>query len=368
MKAAAASLIAEKAAAKDGDLSAFLEARDIDWRPATGHADAAVSTKGAAPGDRSDGALRVAFAAVDGNLVSGKIGRLKATVENVGSEPLYRVAAMTTSEVPFLNGRGLLFGYLAPGESKSADFAVEPALNLHIARLEADLVVSDHLGEIETVGPFRFALAETAQPRIAHRIRVEPNAEDPGVLDIEIAFRNRGDAPAEELRAFLKNPESNTAELVEGTVTVENLEAGAEALARLSVRMLESTEEAPVVDLLISEAKYRVFIESELKLAPTPGYGAWREAPRIRLQTIRTGKAADGDDAWEIVAVVDDEDGLRSSWTSVDGDKIEFVDSRTTDAKRIEIPLAWSPDDPAHRVIVVATDRDGLTTRYVTDL
>jgi carboxyl-terminal processing protease len=368
MKAAAASLIAEKAAVKDRELSAFLEARNIDWRPAPDKADAAVSTKGAAPHGRPSGAIEVTFTAAGGHLVSGETGRLKATVKNVGSEPLYRVAGATSSEVAFLDRRGLLFGYLAPGQSKSADFAVEPAKNLHTARLEADLVVSDQFGEIETVGPFRIALAEIDQPRIAHRIRVERSAENPGILDIEIAFQNRGGAPAEELRAFLKNPESNTAELVEGTVTVENLEAGAEALAKLRVRMLESTEEAPVVELLISEAKFRVFIESELTLAPTDGYGAWREAPRISLQRIRNGKDADGREAWEILAVIEDEDGLRSTWTSVDGEKLEFVDSRTADAKLLEIPLPWNPEDPAHRVIVVATDRDGLTTRYVTDL
>jgi hypothetical protein len=245
---------------------------------------------------------------------------------------------------------------------------VEPAINLHTARLETELLVKDEFGEIATFGPFRLPLAESAQPRIAHRVRVDRNEQDPTILDIEIAFENRGNATAEELRAFLKHPESNTAELVEGTVTIENLGAGEQAVAKLTVRMLESTAETPVIDLLISESKFRVFIESELPLEPSNGYGQWREAPEIRLQTIRSGEDLEGRAVWEIIAVINDDDGLRSSWVSVDGDKLDFLDTSNTGTKTLRIPLPWNPQEPSHRMIIVATDRHGLTTRYVTDL
>jgi carboxyl-terminal processing protease len=369
MKEAAAALLADKTASKDQELAVFLGEHDIDWRSASGQVDAAVSVQGADPGHhRGSSAIQVSFVAASGRLLAGKKTELTATVENVGTEPLYRVAAITKSPVAFLNGRGLIFGYLAPGRSKSATFTVEPAINLHTARLEAELLIQDEFGEIATFGPFRLPLAESPQPRIAHRVRVDRNEQDPTILDIEITFENRGNATAEELRAFLKHPESNTAELVEGTVTIENLGAGEQALAKLTVRMLESTAEAPIIDLLISESKFRVFIESELALEPSDGFGQWREAPEIRLQTIRSGEGLDGEAVWEIIAVINDDDGLRSSWVSVDGDKLDFLDTSSTGTTTLRIPLPWNPQESAQRMIIVATDRHGLTTRYVTDL
>jgi hypothetical protein len=69
--------------------------------------------------------------------------------------------------------------------------------------------------------------------------------------------------------------------------------------------------------------------------------------------------------AYRVIAEVSDDGALDSLWTRIDGDQLDYLDPH---AGRLEIDLPWQPGDGVKHVEIVATDDDGLVTRYVTDL
>ena len=68
-----------------------------------------------------------------------------------------------------------------------------------------------------------------------------------------------------------------------------------------------------------------------------------------------------------IVAEIADDNALATLWSALDGRKVAYLDANS-DPRRIRIRVPWQPADEVQRLEIIATDNDGLTSRYVTDL
>ena len=101
-------------AAEDKKVSQALEKLGVDWSagPATGRRAAAAAD--AAAGRRGDA-----------KIAAGTPSQARGVVKNVGHTPAYRVRAVLESDNPIFDENEMVFGKIAPGESKSYELAVK---------------------------------------------------------------------------------------------------------------------------------------------------------------------------------------------------------------------------------------------------
>ncbi|HXT97148.1 MAG TPA: MXAN_5808 family serine peptidase [Polyangia bacterium] len=99
-------------AAEDKKLSQALEKQGVDW------------TAGPASGAEPELQLTLQNTG-DAKVEAGTVAHLKGMVKNVGHAPAYRVRAVFDSDNPLFDENEMVFGKLAPGESKSYELAVK---------------------------------------------------------------------------------------------------------------------------------------------------------------------------------------------------------------------------------------------------
>jgi carboxyl-terminal processing protease len=105
-------------AAEDKKVSQALEKLGVDWTagPATGADPELQLTLQSSP-DVKD--------SKDGKIEAGSTARLKGVVKNVGHTPAYRVRAVFDSDNPLFDENEMVFGKIAPGDSKSYELSVK---------------------------------------------------------------------------------------------------------------------------------------------------------------------------------------------------------------------------------------------------
>jgi len=313
--------------------------------------------------------LDVVIKPADGLLVGGEETELEVTATNSGSKPLYRMYGILRSEARFLNGRGLLFGYIAPGESRTWTLTVEPPLSMRTSRVDATVDFRNDAGVLAESAPVYLALESAPRPSLAYRTSVIAGDDDNTLL-VRVDLQNRGPGTARDVRAFIKHPESDEEiELIDSSHTVESLAGGEEVSLELGVRLLRTPEEPLPVELVISEPSFRIFLESEIDVsgvaeATAAATQAWQLPPDIRIRSV----LADDADELQLVAEVTDDSGLASLWSLIEGKQVGYIDARARAPRQLRIGLPWDPSDGVARVEIIATDADGLTTRYVSDL
>jgi carboxyl-terminal processing protease len=98
---------------EDKRLSAALEKLGVDWS--------------AGPGNQAPGEIQVtlATAADEAQAKAGNAIKIRGTVKNVGTTPVYRVRAVLRSDNPLFDENEMVFGKVAPGSSKTYDLTVK---------------------------------------------------------------------------------------------------------------------------------------------------------------------------------------------------------------------------------------------------
>jgi carboxyl-terminal processing protease len=107
-------------AAEDKKVTVALEKLGVDWSqgPATGPVAQLQMTLQpvTASGASSSG---------DAKLVAGTVTKIRGVVKNIGSTPAYRVRAVLESDNTLFDENEMVFGKIAPGESKTYDLSVK---------------------------------------------------------------------------------------------------------------------------------------------------------------------------------------------------------------------------------------------------
>ncbi|HEY7374772.1 MAG TPA: MXAN_5808 family serine peptidase [Polyangia bacterium] len=100
-------------ATEDKKVSQALEKQGVDWA-------AGATTAG-------DPQLQFTLqpATPDAKIAAGTLAKLRGVVKNVGHVPAYRVRAVIDSDNPIFDENEMVFGKIAPGESKSYDLVVK---------------------------------------------------------------------------------------------------------------------------------------------------------------------------------------------------------------------------------------------------
>jgi carboxyl-terminal processing protease len=352
MMASARVLLYRRSREAEHEVERFLDERGIDWKvPAATYTET----------DR-DIKAKIKITVEDGALTAGETETLTVAVTNNGSAALYRTHATLTSKAFFLKGRGIPLGTIGPGATRSWPLEIELPATVRFGRIDVVVRLYDALGFIADSPPILLAIEESPRALLAHRVWVH-NSTDENEYDITVEFENRGEATAREVKAFLRHPDSEHLELIEGTGTIEELGAGEKATVQLRARTLVSAEEAQLVDLVISEANFRLFIEDKVRLRAQAHFHAWKAPPRLELEGII--KTEDG---YAIVARATDDSGIVTLIGHRDGDQANYIETGSSRPKELRITIPWRPDDEVKTLTVEATDSDGLTARFATEL
>jgi hypothetical protein len=168
---------------------------------------------------------------------------------------------------------------------------------------------------------------------------------------------------AHEVKAFLRHPDSDALELIEGTGTLKELGPGSKATVELRARTLSTTEDPQEVELVVSEHSFRLFVEDSVKLEVAPTFSTWRAPPRLELE-----RFIETDDGYALMAKATDETGIQTMLGHRDGNQSSYVDTGAARPKVVRISIPWRPDEDVKTITIVATDSDGLTTRLATEL
>jgi len=100
-------------AAEDKKVSQALEKQGVDW------------SSGPTSGGDPQLQLTLQPTTADAKIVAGTLAKLRGVVKNVGHVPAYRVRAVLDSDNPIFDENEMVFGKIAPGESKSYELVVK---------------------------------------------------------------------------------------------------------------------------------------------------------------------------------------------------------------------------------------------------
>lgn len=331
------------------NLSAILGGKNIDWTAAP----AAVTHK--------TPALEASLHVEGGRVLTGRDNKITVRIANKGKRPLSRLKGVLDSETWMLDGRGMLFGRIEPGQHRDWTFEVQVPARLRPGRLQTKLALSDAGGPVAELGPFYLALEASPRPHLAHRVAID---RDGDISTVRVEVENRGPGEAEKVKTYLKNPLTSDIELLDPAADIESLGPGQAASRSFRVRTLTTNVEEPEVTLVVSEGT--TFSASELRVALLAGsgaFGAWREAPRLAVQAV-----AKNGHVFGLLARASDDSGIVSLVASVDGDQRGYLTSDGTRGREVSVLLPWTPADGTKQIELVATDRDGLVTSYIADL
>ncbi len=353
MLALASGWLAERKMEAEQAAAQVLVRHGVDWRGAPGAA-APVSVD----------QLEVSVTA-DGDVIkAGEETKITVSVRNSGSTPVYRLRGKLAADSGILDGRGLLFGYLAPGGRHTWTTVVKPPRALHTSRLPVRVEFYDDHGLIGRSKPTALVIEEISRPRLLYRMHVRAG-EEPGVLRVTLDLANRGAVAANDVRVALRHPKSNEVEILQGTATLEHLAGGSTETIELSVKMLVTPTETPIVEGTISESDYGIFETVKIPLEPTDRPGRWRGPPEISIAGVT--RADDG--RRRLVFRIRDESGLVWALSRVGDDQVgyERLSPGLTTEYTVRVP--WTPKEgESQRIVVRAADRDGMQTVFSTDL
>ncbi|MCB9529957.1 MAG: PDZ domain-containing protein, partial [Myxococcales bacterium] len=230
--------IEARRAAEQGRIAEALAARGVDWRadataPAKGTPKAQVTVRTDHDGDRAQ---------------AGETIRIEATVRNTGDAPFARLHAITASDNDLFAGKELIFGRIAPGESRTWKVGVELPKSALTRRDEVTLEFSDGGGAKVADARLKIDVQQLARPRFALHWRVDDSAAGNGdgllqlgeEAELVVEAKNLGPGSSFKLLGTLRNDETDLERglyLKKGRVEHEGLAPGESATMRLSFKV-----------------------------------------------------------------------------------------------------------------------------------
>jgi carboxyl-terminal processing protease len=337
----AGAVIASRQKAETTRINAAFQQVKVDW------------TAGTNP---RQPALDVSFdLGPDGVVKAGEAEDVAVVVTNKGTEPLFQISAVTTSENAWLDHREFYFGRINPGETRRAPLRVilhdGYGSELASVKLRFRDATQEKLAEQEVplrtegLGLPRFEYAVTLRDDGSGRSKGDGDGtpEVGEIIDLEIAVKNVGAGPTAEAFVRVKNRSGRSLDLSQGRFQVgefvkdpakpckpdeddcpRRLDAGSTFTDRVTFELREAPADgAWKIDLQVGDNQrydyasvqrggfYDYFqMDESLLLSPgKPLASRTRVAPRIEL-TVQPGVEAGAANA-TLSGVVRDDQGIR---------------------------------------------------------
>ncbi|MBX3249627.1 MAG: PDZ domain-containing protein [Myxococcales bacterium] len=218
----------------------------------------------------------------------GNVGRagepftLRVRVTNTGQAPLHRLRATTKSDFPLFDDRELVFGLLAPGQTREWTTTLGTCVTeeqRRVCRLPRDTPsradgIRVEFGELHGHAPPNAEIRTTVQalplPLFAYAVQVADDIEGNGdgrlqrgeKASLYLRVRNVGTGRTYQTHANLRNLSGRGIVLQDGRFRIDDIEPGQERLVRFTFEVLGDFER--------DEAKLQVsVIDADLRQAVT---------------------------------------------------------------------------------------------------
>ncbi|HSC87782.1 MAG TPA: MXAN_5808 family serine peptidase [Polyangiaceae bacterium] len=239
----------------------------------------------------------------DDTVMAGQPMTLTVEVTNKGKQPFYRLRGITKSDAGYYEQRELIFGKVAPGETrratvplgwcvvegrKAGSSAPASADAKRVCRLPEDTVMRQDSVRVVFAADgadapealeFRPTVKSLPRPIFAYSYQVvdNRNANENGQIEagegatIFFRVKNIGEGPALEPQANMRNLTGDGLLLKAGRFDLPPLAPGEEREVELTFDVLETLTEPEIfLDLSVSDRALRVFSNEKLTLPVVP--------------------------------------------------------------------------------------------------
>jgi carboxyl-terminal processing protease len=218
--------------------------------------------------------------------VAGQPFDLKVKVTNTGKAPLFRLRAETKSDYPLFNGRELVFGKLAPGETR------EWSTTLGLCTTEKDkrkcvlpedatdradgvkVTFEEAHGHTPPATEIRTQVKSLARPQFSYQYQVaDPAGDGDGRIErgetatVYFDVQNTGKGPALNATANLRNLGGPGVLLRDGRFELKEIAAGETRSVAFTFDVLPDFEGSEAqIELSIADTRLREFATEKIKL------------------------------------------------------------------------------------------------------
>jgi carboxyl-terminal processing protease len=230
--AAGKPFVAERRAAEGRRIDEAIKSLGVDWSP------------GPAPSK-----LQLDSQLKPGAEVAVKAGEqmeLELSVENRGTEPVYRLSAWTESDNPYVDRREFLLGRLAPGERKSWTVPVRLPKDLPSRKDSVTVHFRSEQGDLPQTLTHELAFAELPRPLFGFSWQVLDDCRECNgdglvqrgeTVDVVLDVTNKGTGRALDSFAQIKNGGDQNIFIEKGRFKLGAIDPGETKQARFTVQL-----------------------------------------------------------------------------------------------------------------------------------
>ncbi|MBL4634530.1 MAG: hypothetical protein JKY56_11695, partial [Kofleriaceae bacterium] len=259
----------------------------------------------AAPANHPAGQMQVQFELEAGGfkVEAGETAKIKTTVTNVGNTVIYRAQARISAVNPAFRDKEMLFGKIAPGETKTWTSHVKVRAS-SLDRLEyLKLDLFDAANSSGSAAPLKLRIVAAERPVFAYSHQLIDKSNEDGLIQegeshiLRITVANTGKAEATDTVAILRNASGTDLVLKKARFDLDDLKPGESKTVDFEFNIAKQTKNVIVVELQVYESKYGENIAEKLKYpVRAASSGPQKSKGNVRISdaaTIYEGAAGD---------------------------------------------------------------------------
>ena len=208
---------------------------------------------------------------------AGETLTIKATLTNTGTEPFYRLKAITQSDNAILSEREFPFGKVSPGQSASWSVEVKVPKELPAREDLVEFEVSDAdtiLSSPKNPNAMTLRIDALPRPHFGFTYEViDPSGDGLLQLDEEVKLRlfvtNTGKADSAETFVYVKNNSGDAVFLERGRDKIEKLPKGSTEVKEFSFKVKKAPtkqEDAIELEFDIYDTAFREFAQKKITI------------------------------------------------------------------------------------------------------
>jgi carboxyl-terminal processing protease len=235
---------------------------------------------------------------------------LRVDVTNEGEQPLYQVRAATRSDNPWFEGRELVFGKIAPGQTRSWTTTLGHCVTENDKRVcriprnmmdRADAILvelEEAHGHVPAPVEVRATIQALPAPRFAYGLQVADNINGNGdgrvqrgeEVTLYFTVKNVSDVDSFEVQANLQNKSGEGVLLHDGRFQRDSLRAGEEWVVPFSFQVLPEFDDDEATLLLgVLDTELGISAGHKLKVPILAQTGAITELSTKRAVSVKPG-------------------------------------------------------------------------------
>lgn len=267
---------------------------------------------------------------------AGETVTLRATVTNTGTQPIHRLYAVSESNNLVFEDREFLFGYVAPGESRTWEYSLKIPRGQETRRDIVKLAFADINGKLTTAAQAPITIDGLPEPHFAFSYALtETKGNGDGrfqigeSLDMSVWVQNNGEGTSDNALAYLKNESGPALYLSKGRETIGAVPHNEwkPALMRFDLNGTKKDAAFAEFKLTVYDKDFGVSLERTVQLPV-------QDLPDITEKL--TGNAAFTADAPVYGAAINEPQFILAS-----AKKGQKVEQRTLNKTRNMIQVAW---------------------------